>query len=109
MSKQDYTAEHGPGWIDVRKCMDHIEGTFGGKITTTLELHRQKSVQPYIFVISEFRSLDEYPHGRVRTAAATKWMGNEYRTITALLYHQLLRIDNWLTCAQEDAERQAHF
>lgn len=109
MSRQDYTAEHGPSWVDVRKCMDHIEGTFGGKITVTLELHRQKEKQPYIYVVSEFRTLEQYPHGRVRTASATKWLGNEFKTITALLYQQFLRMDHWLTSAEEDAARQAHF
>ena len=107
MSKQDYTAEYGPSWVDVDKCVNHIESTFGGKITITVELHNHRTNGQHWYVVSEFRTLEEYPHGKVRTAKATRWWRREWKTITALLYNQLLSIDNWLTNAQEQAERQA--
>lgn len=109
MSKQDYTAENGPSWVDVKKCINHIEHEFNGKITITMELHHHKTNGEYMHVISEFRVLDEYPHGRVRTAKHTKWTAGLWRTVTALLYSQLLSIDNWLTNEKEEAEQRAMF
>lgn len=109
MSKQDYTAVSGPGWVDVKKAIDHIEHTFMGKITVTIELHHKKGAEPYIFVNSAFRTAGEYPNGVIRTAASTKWTDREFKTVTAIIYSQALRIDNWLTKEQENAERQAHF
>lgn len=107
MSRQEYTAEHGPGWVDVEKAIDHVEHEFAGKVTCIVERHRRKGQEKVTLVKSEFRLLDEWPHGIIRVARQTWWDRREFKTVTAVLYNQVLGIDAWLTRAKEEAEKQA--
>lgn len=107
MSKQDYSAEHGPSWVDVEKCIDHIEGTFVGYVSISIERHQWKDKVYRTLVRCAFFTNNEGRGGKVRVARQVWWDRREFKTITAVLYNQLLQIDNWLTKEQEEAERQA--
>ena len=109
MSRQDYTAADGPSWVDVQKCIEHIEGTFNGKITVLLELHEKKSEPRYWHVHCAFRSWENYPNGVMRAAIGRRWDRHGFKSITAQLYNMLLSIDNRLTTQEEEALRQSAF
>ena len=109
MSKQDYTSEHGPGWVDVDKAIDHLESTFSVKVTLLVERHRMKGNEWRTLVKCECRAADEWPHGRIRVAKQFWWDRREYRTITAVWFNALMSCDSYLSQSGEDALKQAAF
>lgn len=107
MSKQDYTSEHGPSWIDVEKAWDHLKDTFNGEIRVTLQRHTKKGNVRDTLVLSEFCVKDGLGEERVRVARRVWWDRREFKSLPAVLYNQALACDAWLTNMQDAAEEQA--
>ena len=107
MSRQDYTAEHGPGWMDVEKAWDHIEHEFALKVDITVQRHTFKGKERRTLILTECVAKDAKGDDVVRVARRCWWDRREFKTITAVLYNQALACDAWLTNRQEEAETQA--
>lgn len=107
MSRQDYTAEYGPGWMDVEKSWDHIEQEFLLKIVVTVQRHTMKGKERRTLVLTECVYTDEKGKEVTRVARRCWWDRREFKTITAVLYNQALACDAWLSNRQEEAEAQA--
>lgn len=107
MSRQDYTAEYGPGWMDVEKSWDHIEQEFNLRVAITIERHTAKGNVRRTLVVTEFNA--STPQGGFVTRVARRcwWDRREFKTITAVLYNQALACDAWLTNQEAEAVKQA--
>lgn len=107
MSRQDYTSEHGPGWIDVEKAWDHLEHTFNLRVDVRVQRHTFKGNVRRTLVVTELIGKDKNGADVVRTASRCWWDRREFKTVTAVLYYQALTCDAWLTRREEDAAGQA--
>lgn len=109
MSKQDYTGEQGPGWWDVYALIDEMERDFAGKVTISINREQRRKEGKGTYVRTRFRTYQSDASDHDTVAKGTWWTKDEYKTITALIYHQLHHCYNWLYAAKEAAERQARF
>lgn len=107
MSKQDYTAEHGPSWKDVEDLADEFERDHDCKVNFDWVRHTVKGGTKRTMVTLYCRTMENWPNGPVKCAKHVWWDRREFKTITALCYNMLLDRDNYLTKMREAAEEQA--
>lgn len=106
MSKQDYTSEHGPSWVDVENYIDEMELKHDVRITLKIERHTMKGGARRTLVAIEARNPANYPYGLVKCAKHVWWERREFKTITALWYNLLFNRDQYLHDMREAAEEQ---
>lgn len=109
MSKQDYDGERGPSWYDVENMMNEVQNAHYCELCYVVRVYRDNEGKLRLTISGVALEPGNIKFNSIRQQRAIRWDRREFKTVTAALYNIALGIDNDLTRAREEAERQASF